>query len=170
MSNMPAQNVRTSEDSGGVPTAVVVAGVVLVVLAIVLIVGAVLLAANADTAGPTVTVVRDILIILLALELFVIGAALTVFIVQVARFVALMSNEIEPIIAGTQDTVRVVRGTAHFVSRHVSEPIIKAAAAVGGIAKVAKDTTTIRRNVRGNGAFSASVRGRAPARDEEPDY
>lgn len=159
MSDVPIPNAQATEDSGKVPPAVIGAGIGVVVLTIILVVATVLLAANADTAGPAVQVVRDVLIITLALELFVIGAAVAVLAVQIARFVNLLNNEIQPIVAGTQDTVRVVRGTAHFLSKHLTEPVIKAAAAIGGIARVAGNMNAIRKQTGGGVAFSTVADG-----------
>lgn len=125
---------------------VVIAGVIaLISFAIVLIVVAVLLAANANTTAPTVVVVRDLLIIVLALTMVVIFASVSVLLVQAARFVNLLTNEVQPLIETTTDTVNTVRGTAQFVSKHVTEPVIATAGALGGIAKVVGDVEVIRK-------------------------
>lgn len=167
MSNMPVQDVQTrpSDDTEKTSPALIGAAIGVAVVTLVLIVGAVLLAINADTAGPTVQVIRDIFIILLALELFAIGAAVTVFIVQIARFISLMNNELEPIIAGTQETVQVVRGTAQFLSRHLTAPVIKAAGAVGGIARVVNNLSAINKQT-GGVIYSAYADGTTPVDDE----
>jgi hypothetical protein len=138
-----------SEDGDKASTALIAAGVGGVVLTIILVVAAILLAANAQTAGPFVEVIRDVLIIILALELVIMGAAIVVFLVQLARFLNLLNNEIQPIVASTQDTVNVLRGTAIFLSRHVSEPVIGIAGALGGLAATLRDIDAIRKSTGG---------------------
>ena len=71
------------------------------------------------------TKVRDIFIILLALEMFAIGTALIILIVQVATLTNLLQNEVKPILHSTTDTVNTLKGTVKFLSNNVSEPVIK---------------------------------------------
>lgn len=134
-----------SGEANKASTALIAAGVGSVVLTIILVVVAIVLAANAQTAGPAVEIVRDVLIILLALELVIVGAAVVVFLVQLARFLNLLNNEIQPIAASTKDTVNVLRGTAVFLSRHVSEPVVAVAGALGGLAATLRDIDAIRK-------------------------
>ncbi len=117
----------------------------MVVLTIILVAVAVVLAIFADQTAPGVEVVRDLLIIILALEMFVIGAAVTVFLVQVARFINLINNEVQPIITSTQDTINAVRGTAIFLSKNLAEPVIAASSTLSGIGKAARDFDGIRK-------------------------
>jgi len=117
--------------------------VVLLTAGLVLI--AIALASNAQTAGPSVVVVRDLLIIVMALELIVIGTAIVVLLIQAARLVNLLTNEVQPLINSATDTVNTVRGTAQFISRHVTGPIISTAGTVGGISKVVSDVEVIRK-------------------------
>lgn len=142
MTEAPLQNAP-AESSDSTPPGLVAAGVAAGVLTLALIVGAVLLAVFADRTGPTVAVVRDVLIILLAFELFVIGAALIVFVVQAARLVNLLNNEVTPIVQSTKETVNVVRGTAIFISRHLVQPVIYAAGVMGSLRGVFKDAGRI---------------------------
>lgn len=137
----------------------------IVVLTIALVAIAIVLAINADRAGPAVEIVRDLLIIALVLELVVIAAAVVVFIVQVARFVNLLNNEIQPIITSTQDTVNVVRGTAVFISKNAVEPLVKVAAAVRGIGRVLGDIDAISK-AAGLGAAAAAAMSGTGARSE----
>jgi hypothetical protein len=141
---------------------IIIAGVIaLVSFTIVLIVAAVLIAANAGTTAPHVEVVRDLLIIVLALIMLVIGAAITVLLIQIARFVNLLTNEVQPLIETTTDTVKTVRGTAQFISKHVTEPVIATAGALGGIAKVVGDVEVIRKaaGMAMQAAMSATMTG-----------
>ncbi len=79
-----------------------------------------LLSPSAPTAR-----VRDVFIILLALEGMVIGVALLVLVLQLAVLINLLQQEVKPILDSTTKTVRVLEGTAAFISDHLAEPIIK---------------------------------------------
>jgi len=101
--------------------------VVLLVIGVVLLVGiaiaalVLLLNQTADTTSH----IRDIFIILMALESLVIGVALVILIIQLAILINLLQNEIKPIIHSTKETVNTVKGTAEFLSNNLSEPVIK---------------------------------------------
>ncbi len=69
--------------------------------------------------------IRDIFIIIVALESFVIGVALIVLIVQLASLINLLQNEVKPILHATNETVNTLRGTAEFLGENVVEPVIK---------------------------------------------
>jgi predicted tellurium resistance membrane protein TerC len=69
--------------------------------------------------------IRDIFIIIVALESFVIGVALIVLIIQLASLINLLQNEVKPILHATNETVNTLRGTAEFLGENVVEPVIK---------------------------------------------
>jgi hypothetical protein len=73
----------------------------------------------------TTSHIRDIFIIFMALESFIIGLALIVLIVQLATLINLLQNEIKPILNSTSETVNTLRGTATFLSNNLAEPVIK---------------------------------------------
>jgi len=75
-------------------------------------------------AAPT-DKIRDIFIIVVALESLIIGVALVVLIVQLASLINLLQNEVRPILKATTDTVNNLRGTAEFLGENVVEPVIK---------------------------------------------
>ncbi|MFT3895841.1 MAG: hypothetical protein QM730_29835 [Anaerolineales bacterium] len=78
-----------------------------------------------STSGEWVGKLRDVFIIVVALESFVIGAALVVLVVQLASLINLLQNEVRPILKATTDTVNNLRGTAEFLGENVVEPVIK---------------------------------------------
>jgi MFS family permease len=110
---------------------IITAGVILLGL----IVGSViyLLQPSTDTAR-----FRDIFIIFMALESIVIGLALIILIVQIARLINLMQNEIKPIIASTNETMNTLRGTTRFLSDNMVEPVIKLNQYLAGVGQLAK--------------------------------
>jgi hypothetical protein len=69
--------------------------------------------------------IRDVFIIVVALETLVIGVALIVLIVQLASLINLLQDEVRPILHATSDTVNTLRGTAEFLGENVVEPVIK---------------------------------------------
>jgi hypothetical protein len=85
---------------------------------------------------------RDIFIIFMALESLVIGLALIILIVQIARLINLLQNEIKPIIDSTNETVSTLRGTTHFLSNNLVEPVIKLNEYLAGFQQVFKIVKT----------------------------
>jgi hypothetical protein len=77
--------------------------------------------------------IRDIFIIVVALESLVIGVALIVLIVQLASLINLLQNEVKPILHATSETVNTLRGTAEFLGENVVEPVIKLNGYLAGI-------------------------------------
>jgi predicted tellurium resistance membrane protein TerC len=77
-----------------------------------------------QNAGRTENI-RDIFIILMALESLFIGIVLIILIIQMARLINLLQNEIKPIIESTNETAHTLRGTTMFLSEHLTEPVIK---------------------------------------------
>lgn len=88
------------------------------------------------TNPETTAVLRDVFIIVLALESIVIGALLSILIFQIHNLTRLLQEEIKPILDSTNETVSTVRGTATFVSENVVSPMIEAASYVSAAKKV----------------------------------
>lgn len=77
------------------------------------------------TSYETVARLRDISIILMAIESLFIGLALIILIIQIARLTNLIQNEVKPILDSTNETVSNLRGTTKFLSDNLVEPVIK---------------------------------------------
>ena len=77
--------------------------------------------------------VRDLSIIILALESLVVGVLLSVLIVQVTRLIRMLRDEVMPILYSTQETLGTVRGTATFVSDRVVQPVVKMSSYTAGV-------------------------------------
>jgi hypothetical protein len=80
--------------------------------------------------------IRDIFIIVVALESLVIGVALIVLIVQLASLINLLQNEVRPILHATSETVNTLRGTAEFLGENVVEPVIKLNGYLAGLKRM----------------------------------
>jgi hypothetical protein len=77
--------------------------------------------------------VRDLAIILLALESLVIGVVLVVLIWEIRNLAKLLRDEIKPILDSADETVRTVRGTTSFVSETFVNPMIRASGFASGV-------------------------------------
>ncbi len=100
--------------------------IILVILILgLLITGIVFLVSPGLTTIDTVSRLRDIFIILMALESLLIGLALTILIIQIARLTNLLENEVKPILDSTNETISNLRGTSKFLSDNLVEPVIK---------------------------------------------
>jgi hypothetical protein len=80
--------------------------------------------------------IRDIFIIVMALESLVIGVAMIVLIVQLASLINLIQNEVRPILNATNETVNTLRGTAEFLGENVVEPVIKLNGYLAGLRRM----------------------------------
>lgn len=80
--------------------------------------------------------IRDVFIIVVALESLVIGVALIVLVVQLASLINLLQNEIRPILKATTETVNTLRGTAEFLGESVIEPVIKLNGYLAGLKRM----------------------------------
>jgi hypothetical protein len=104
-----------------------IVGIVLLVIIILglLVTGLVFLISPGLTSIETVSRLRDIFIIMMALESLLIGLALTILIIQIARLTNLLENEVKPILDSTNETISNLRGTTKFLSDNLVEPVIK---------------------------------------------
>ena len=79
------------------------------------------------------TSVRDLAIILLALESLVIGVVLVVLILEIRNLAKLLREEIKPILDSADETARTVRGTTSFVSETFVNPMIRVSSFASGV-------------------------------------
>jgi hypothetical protein len=73
-----------------------------------------------------VALIRDIAIILLAVESLVIGAILIVLALQIRGLTKMLEEEVQPILESTKETATTVRGTTVFLSNTFVKPLINA--------------------------------------------
>lgn len=99
---------------------------IVIVLFLILFIGTLLFLLNPNTPQLYVARVRDVFIIILALQSLVIGMVLVILMVQLARLTNLLQNEIKPILESTNETANTLRGTTTFLSDNLVEPVIKA--------------------------------------------
>lgn len=80
--------------------------------------------------------VRDIFIILMALQSLLIGVVLLILVYQLTRLINLLQNEIKPILDSTNETASTLRGTARFLSDNLAEPVMKLNEYLAGFQKL----------------------------------
>ncbi len=80
--------------------------------------------------------IRDVFIIVVALESLVIGAALVILVVQLASLINLIQNEVRPILNATSETVNNLRGTVEFLGENVVEPVVKLNGYLAGLRRM----------------------------------
>lgn len=83
--------------------------------------------------GNVTATIRDVAIIVLAIESILIGVLLAILVFQVIRLAKVLRQEVLPILSSTQETVSTVRGTATFVTDHLVQPVIKVASYSAGV-------------------------------------
>ncbi|MCK4962815.1 MAG: hypothetical protein KAS19_10025, partial [Anaerolineales bacterium] len=71
-------------------------------------------------------IIRDIVIIFMAVESSLIGIVMIILITQLARLTAMLQNEIKPILDSTNETLNTLRGTTTFLSNNLVDPVVKA--------------------------------------------
>lgn len=85
--------------------------------------------------------VRDLAIVLLAVESLVIGIVLIVLILEVRSLARLLRDEIKPILDSADETVRTVRGTTTFVSERFVTPMVRVSSFASGVAQALRILT-----------------------------
>jgi hypothetical protein len=108
----------------------VIAGVV-IFLALLIVAIVALMQPNTPTDK-----IRDVFIIVVALETLVIGVALIVLIIQLASLINLLQNEVRPILNSTSETVNTLRGTVEFLGEEVIEPVMKLSSYLAGLKRM----------------------------------
>jgi hypothetical protein len=108
----------------------VIAGVVLLVILLGVAIYFLL-----QPATPT-DKIRDVFIIVVALETLIIGVALVVLIIQLASLINLLQNEVRPILTATSETVNTLRGTVEFLGEEVVEPVMKLSGYLAGLKRM----------------------------------
>ncbi len=84
---------------------------------------------------------RDISIILLALESIVIGIILLLLLWQVRLLVLLLRDEIKPILENTQETTKTLQSTTKFVGKRVTKPVVDTISFFAGVKQVMRAMT-----------------------------
>jgi hypothetical protein len=123
-----SEQKNSSRLGSGAKIGIGIGGVVVVVVLVLVLI---FLLNNPETTET----VRDLFIIVLALESLVIGTLLVILVYQLITLVRMLRDEIKPIIESTQQTLNTTKGTATFVSQRVTRPAIVVSSYASGIAR-----------------------------------
>ncbi len=133
---LTAEEVATAREAERKQKALIT-GIVAGVVFLVVILGiAIYLLLRPETPVENVGKIRDVFIIVVALESLMIGVAMIVLIVQLASLINLIQNEVRPILHATNETVNTLRGTAEFLGENVVEPVIKLNGYLAGLRRM----------------------------------
>lgn len=115
---------------------VIGASVLLIGLIVLIVVGSIIIAVTAEPqqASSLMEYVRDVISITLTTVIILIIIGIAVLILQIARFVNLLLNEVKPITEDTKRAVKHAAVAAEFASKQGVEPIIKAQTFFFGLA------------------------------------
>ncbi|MCG2767639.1 MAG: hypothetical protein ABIK79_04455 [Chloroflexota bacterium] len=80
-----------------------------------------------------VATVRDVAIILLAVESLIIGVLLSVLLWQLRNLSRMLEEEVKPLLDSANETVGTVRGTSTFLSETVVSPVVRIISTVTGL-------------------------------------
>jgi hypothetical protein len=81
----------------------------------------------------TLADLRDIAIIILALESIVIGAVLILLLWQLRSLTVLLQEELRPMLESLQKTIGTVKGTTSLVSEVIVSPAVKISGFATGV-------------------------------------
>ena len=110
-----------------------------VLFLVLLIAAIVLMAMNAEATQ----VIRDIAIVFVAVQTFLIGLAILLLIFQIQTLIQVLRDEVQPLLRSVNDTASTVRGTTAFVSQNVVSPFIKVAGLTAAVQRVTSDLVRI---------------------------
>jgi len=91
----------------------------------------------------TTVIIRDIAIVLVAVETFLMGLAVIILIFQVQSLIQVLRDEVQPLLRSVNDTASTVRGTTEFMSQNVVSPFIKWAGVTAAVQRVTIDLIKI---------------------------
>lgn len=80
--------------------------------------------------------IRDIFIIILAIESLAVGVFLILMTWQLWQLIKLLRNEVIPLLDTTKETVEQVKHTTTFVGQSVAGPIISATGFIAGVREI----------------------------------
>ena len=133
---LTAEEIAAQKEAERQQKVAVASAIAVVVLIVALLATAIYFLMRPETPAENVGRIRDIFIIVVALESLVIGVALIVLIVQIASLINLIQNEVRPILNATNETVNTLRGTAEFLGENVVEPVIKLNGYLAGLKRM----------------------------------
>lgn len=89
----------------------------------------------------SVETLRDIAIILLAVETIIVQVILILLLLEIKSLSKMLRDNIYPILQSADETVRTVRGTSTFVSDNVVSPVVRISSLAAGVTEALRVIT-----------------------------
>lgn len=127
-----------------------ITSLILIGVVVVIFVGGLALAlfTTVEQTAYWVQIVRDLFIIVMALEGILIVCAIAALVVQVSRLVNLLKSEVRPILENAEAAAKSVKGTAEFVGNNIAEPVINAGGFIAGVSVLIRELAGLRRAIQ----------------------
>lgn len=109
-----------------------IAVAVIVAIVLLMVIASIALRLDAVGASQFFAYFKDILLIVLVLQCILIVSGVSILVVQVARFVNLLTSEVQPIAQDAKEVASTLKQTTTFISREAVSPIVKAKAFFAG--------------------------------------
>ncbi len=152
MTNLPGTTeVRASTQSGKTQfrrVILLMTVIPLAIFALIFVIAVIVSLSNVQGAAEAVRMLRDLMLIFIALELALIFISLSLVLVQVARLVNLLTEEVAPILETTQETVQAAQNTVEFAGQNVLGPFIDLAGFLMGALSLVGSLFGLRRAYR----------------------
>jgi len=103
------------------------------------------------------TMVRDIAIVVLALESIIVGVVLVLLLWQVRNLTRLVQEQIKPMLDSMRETVGTVKGTTSLVSETIVTPAVKISGFFAGARRALQVMLSLRSPGDGPGLFPGST-------------
>lgn len=147
--NAPAP-AEKSDSMSGLRRIILIAAAALIGLILLLFLCSVIIAVttNIEQSSAVIRLIRDLVIIFLALEGILIVLSLAILILQIARLVSLLQTEIKPILENTQQTVKTAQATVEFVSSNLTQPVVRMNGFLAGTSLVLREVFGLRKAIR----------------------
>jgi hypothetical protein len=118
------------------------------IIAIAFVVGLLLsLSSPLEATALRIQYLRNIAVIVLALEGILIIGSIAILIMQITRLINLLKKEVRPVLANAQSAVDSAKGAVEFVGDSVAQPIIQTGAFLAGAKVLIRDVGGIRRAI-----------------------
>ncbi len=143
-SEVKGPEARTPMDPRAKTMIVIVSVAVLVIVALLVVAGFFLYSRPQVT-----TFLRDIALIILAIETLVVIFFLGVMTVLLIYVILTLEREVKPVLNATSETIYTVRGTTTFISDTVVSPIMSVASMFGAFKGAAQALAGLRPKGRG---------------------
>lgn len=89
----------------------------------------------------SVETLRDVAIILLAVETIIVQVILILLLLEIKSLSKMLRDNIYPILQSADETVRTVRGTSVFVSDNVVSPVVRISSVAAGVTEALRVIT-----------------------------